>query len=293
MGNTDYWVEISRRGTRLGAGFLLNRHHVLTAFHCVRGPYSGDEHLELSFACGEVSPGRVCERSSGADLALLDILQPSESILILPNADRADRGDSWSAPYRPGPGDPYLSGDVLSGAMRYRCEAGHEIEALQLGCSQGLGDYSGYSGGPVERHVIDRPPALVGVLLEQYPDRQAAGRASNVLFAATIAEALRRFDCLGVAHLLKVLSAANGASEECFLTSTSRQGDPAGLGGAQEAPRPGSGSSLESRIAAARSILDALYEWAATGVLDPMHVSELQLRVVQRLVDSNWADDDG
>ena len=153
MTGSDYWIEISQHGARLGAGFLLTRRYALTAFHCLRELPSDDEQLELSFAGGEVGPGRVHERSPEADLALIDILKPHESPVVLPNADRASRGDSWSAPYRPGPSDPYLSGDVLSGGMPYVCEAGNSIEALQLDCSQHLGDYSGYSGGPVERYT--------------------------------------------------------------------------------------------------------------------------------------------
>jgi hypothetical protein len=292
VASTDYWVEISRQGMRLGAGFLLTRHHVLTAFHCLRSIDSDDSQFELSFATGEVAPGRLCEHSPGADLALIDIIKPRESALILPNADRAGQGDMWSAPYRPSTGDPYLSGNVLNGAMTYRCEAGHEIEALQLGCSQRLGDYSGYSGGPVERNVTGQDPAVLGVLLEQYPDRQAAERASDVLFAATIAEALRRFDCLGVPHLMKVLSADNGAPEKRFPARTSHQPDETRSAEApRRPPRLGSSPSLESRIAAASAVLNALHDWGNSGVLDPMYVSELKLRVARRVVEGNWSDD--
>jgi hypothetical protein len=201
----DYWVEISQRGALLGAGSLLTEHYALTAAHCVRGIDFGKEGLKLSFASGEMVTGRVCENAAGADLALIEILEPCESPLI-PNVGRAVPGDMWSAPYRPSTSHPYLGGTVLSGAIRFRLEMGDEIEALQLDCSQHLGDYSGYSGGPVERQVTSGEPALLGVLLEQYPDRHSSGRASNVLFAATIAEALRRFDCLDTNHLLKMFS---------------------------------------------------------------------------------------
>ena len=78
MASTDYWMEIFRQDSRLGAGFLLNQHHALTAFHCVRSAEPG-EHLELSFATGEKIPGRVCEHARGADLALIDLLKPRES----------------------------------------------------------------------------------------------------------------------------------------------------------------------------------------------------------------------
>jgi hypothetical protein len=281
VAGTDYWIEIFRQGTRLGAGFLLNQHHALTAYHCIRGAEAG-ENVELSFATGEKVPGRVCEHARGADLALIDLLKPREGTLITPSADRAGRGDKWSAPYRPSTCDPYLSGDVLEGKITYKCEAGLEIEALQLGCSERLGDYSGYSGGPVERHVTGQQPSLLGILVEQFPDRQDPGRYSDVLFAATIAEALRRFNCLGAGHLMNVLDADERTPWKC---------PPAGQPQLPDAPAPGSQVPAESRIAAANAIIETIREWARSGVLDPAQVSALALRVASRLVDSDWADD--
>ncbi len=278
MSSTDYWIEIFRQDIRLGAGFLLNQHHALTAFHCVRSTEPG-EHLELSFATGEKVPGRVCENVRGADLALIDLLKPRESTLMTPSADKAVRGDKWSAPYRPSTCDPVLGGDVQEGKITYRCEAGLEIEALQLGCSERLGDYSGYSGGPVERHAPGREPSLLGILVEQFPDRQAPGRASDVLFAATIAEALRRFNCLGVGHLVNVLYADEQTPWKC-----SPVGEPQPPDTASSGPRV----PLESQIAAANAIIETIRESARGGVLDPAEVSALALRVLSRLVDSNW-----
>ena len=281
MASTDYWIEIFRQGTRLGAGFLLNQHHALTAFHCVRSAEPGEQ-LVLSFATGEKIPGRICEHARGADLALIDLLKPRESTLITPSAAKAGRGDKWSAPYRPSTSDPCLGGEVLEGKITYRCEAGLEIEALQLSCSERIGDYSGYSGGPVEHHVTGQEPSLLGILVEQFPDRQAPGRASDVLFAATMAEALRRFNCMGVGHLVNVLDADEQTPWKCA---------PAGEPQLPDARAPRSRVPVESRIAAADSIMETIKEWARSGVLDPAQVSALALRVALRLVDSNWADD--
>jgi hypothetical protein len=278
VASTGYCIEIFRQGTRLGAGFLLNQHHALTALHCVRSAEPGEQ-VELSLGTGEKIPGRVCEHARGADLALIDLLEPRGSTLVTPSADKADRGDKWSAPYRPSTADPLLSGDVLDGKIKYRCEAGLEIEALQLGCSERLGDYSGYSGGPVERHVTGGEPSLLGILVEQFPDRQAPSRASDVLFAATIAEALRRFNCLGVGHLVNVLVADEQTPWKCPPV-----GDP------QPPAAAGSRVPMESRIADANSIMEAIRDWARSGVLDPAQVSALALRVALRLVDSDWAD---
>ena len=129
-------------------------------------------------------------------------------------------------------------------------------------------------------------------MLEQYPDRQSPERASDVLFAATIAEALRRFDSFDVGHLLNVLSAENEPLPDCssvatppttcVIGSVPTSGEPAG---------PAVGRSLESRIAAAGSLLDALHEWGTRGVLDPMDVAALKLRVAQSVIDSVRDDD--
>jgi hypothetical protein len=273
----------------LGAGFVLTRHYVLTASHCLRSLASDDEHLELSFAGGGVSPGRVRERAAGADLALIDILKPHENASTVPHADRAGRGDTWFAPYRPSASDPYLSGDVLNEAIPFQCAAGSEIQALQLSCSQRLGDYAGYSGGPVERRVSDGNSALLGVLLEQYPDRQSAERASDVLFAATIAEALRCFNYLDVEHLLKILSGDNSTP----AGRLSARGGPTRK--ARRLPREqhvsDSRTPMESRIAHANSLIELFRDWAASGTLNPLDVPILTQQVAQRLIKSKWVDD--
>jgi hypothetical protein len=263
VAGTDYWVNISQHGTQLGVGFLLTPRYALTAFHCLRDVTPDDERVELEFADGDVIHGRIHERSPGADLALIDILKPRGSTIMPPTADRATRGDKWSAPHRPSKADPCLSGHVLSDPVTYRCEAGNDIEALQLGCSEHLGDYSGYSGGPVERCSPGKHSALLGVLLEQYLDRQAVERASNVLFAATIAEVWRCFDSFNVTHLMGVLSAGGSASEA-------------------------SGRVLESFLADADSLLCWIRELGRCGVLDPMAVPVLNMRVVQKVIDSDW-----
>lgn len=289
---TDYWIEISQHGTRLGGGFILTRRYALTALHCIRGIAPEDEDLELLFASGEVARGRVYERSSDADLALIDIIKSRASTLLLPNADRAGRGDLWAAPYRPSAADPYLSGDVLNGAMTYRCEAGHNIEALQLGCSQHLGDYSGYSGGPVERDGSTKEAAVLGVLLEQYPDRQAIERSSDVLFAATIAEALRRFDSLNVNNLLKVLydDEADGGGNSVKEINSQEVPSEAREELSESTCSTTGCCCIKCRIEAADSLLTSLSEWGERGVLDPPDVVLLKQRVAQRLIDSDWID---
>ena len=290
MGTASYWVEICQKEKRLGAGFVLTRHYVLTALHCLQGIDPDNEDLELSFAGGEVIPGRIYECAPGADLALIDILKPRDKTFILPDADRARHGDAWFAPYRPHSGEPHLAGNVVSGATAYACESGHEIEALQLNCcSPGIKNYSGYSGGPVERHEGNGDPSLVGVLLEQHLDRPDGGSASGLLFAATIAEAVRRFDCLGMGHLIKVLTAEDGPTHERPSPQESSQSE--GSGAARAPFSHESQRAAESRIDEARSLFDLFREWGESNVLSPMQVSTLTWQTAKRLVDGKWASD--
>ena len=289
MADAECWVELSCRGSRLGAGLLLTNHFAVTAFHCIRGIEGADERLDVSFSTGEVVPGRVYESSPEADLALVDILRPRESPIVLPSADRADKGDLWSAPYRPSTSDPYLSGEVLSQAIKYRLETGHDVEALQLECSQHLGDYAGYSGGPVQRSVTGKDLVVLGVMLEQYPDRQAGDRASNVLFAATIAEVLRRFGAFNVGHLLKVLTGAEAPPAERPGAADTGTAVPTATGISADPAVSGRGQSLDSRIAAAESLIAVIRDWGMSGVLDPMSVSGITAQVARRLVDTDWA----
>jgi Trypsin-like peptidase domain len=266
VADTGYWVEISQGGARLGAGLRLTRHYALTALHCLRGS-DADAELDLSFATGDKVHGKVYELCPEADLALIDILEPSEYTVILPpNADRAERGDAWYSPYRPSGSDPYLTGVVSSGSMRYACESGHEIEALQLDVNQPIGGYSGYSGSPVERDAGSGEPALLGMLVEEFPDRRDPDRAANVLFAATIAEALRRFNCLGVGHLSTVLRAVQEVPAVARVP-----GQPADSGPTAEA----------------RARFALLQEVASSGVLSQEHLPELALRLAWNLVDSD------
>lgn len=284
--DANYWVEIFQSKRKLGAGFVLTRHYVLTALHCLRGLDPSNLELELSFASGEVVPGRVYQRAPEADLALVDILKPRDSAFRLPNADRAAQGDTWFAPYRPRGDDPHLAGDVVSGATVYRCEGGDEIEALQLNCSQDIGGYSGYSGSPVERHGANQDPSLIGMLLEEYPDRRS-DRASGVLFAATIAEAMRRFDCLGINHLMGILTADDNQP-----LPTRQPGAAGRATSVQTQQSQASRQSQEPVIAKASSLLAALDEWAAGNVLNPMDVYALKLRVAERVVEGDWATDE-
>ena len=289
----EYWIEISQAGTRLGAGFLLTRCYALTALHCLSGITPGNDEVDISFSTGVTLPGRIYRRSPAADLALIDIPEP-DHWLPLPNPDQASVGEIWSNPYRPSNTHAYLSGNVAAAPVAYQCEGGETIEAIQLGCLQPLGDYAGYSGSPIERSSPDDGRALLGILLEQYPEQYPdyllPKRASTVLFAATIAEVFRRFDCFDVNNLLKVLmwpsrealkESPPGASPAQEWTDTAERS----LGRVRQTDRP-----VESNIGATHSILTALLEWESCGLLEGLDVSTLRSRVLQKLISNVMGD---
>jgi len=285
MGDNAYWLEILQGDVRLGAGLRLTRHYALTALHCLHGS-DADVELDLSFASGEKATGKVGERSPEADLVLIEILQPGGYAVILPpSADRAARGDVWFSPYRPSSSDPQLTGIVSNGSMQYACEGGREIEALQLDVDQPMGDYSGYSGSPVERDATWGESALLGVLIEQLPDRRDPGRASSVLFAATIAEVCRRFNYLGVGHLRAALRDVHAVELQSSAAVTSGRPEPTRA----QVPQ---GPAEAGPVAAANAIVALLQDWAQSGVLPQAYVPALALRVAWRLVDSDWANAD-
>jgi Trypsin-like peptidase domain len=278
----DYCVEITQDNKALGAGFLLTKSFVLTALHCLDGLAPNNDEVNISIAGRESVPGRVYRRSPEADLALIDIPRLDSIQSKIPDADRAVRGENWRSPYRPSTKHAQISGKIDAFPVKYHCEGGGEIEALQLECEQPLGDYSGYSGGPVERNCQDDNHLVLGLLIEQYPDQypdhQIPTRASNVLFAAAISEVFRRFDCFDVSNLRKV----RPPSDE---TPSSVQPEER-IDDTLLSPR----TSVDSRISVADAKLRAIRKWEEDGLLDGLDaaaLAALKLRVVQSIVASN------
>ncbi|MEU0207120.1 serine protease [Streptomyces canus] len=214
MSGTGFWVELHAAERRLGGGFLLTRRHVLTAFHCLRGSVAQGEPVDVVLADGTRLAGRVSRCDPSADLALVTVLDPHRGSVRIPAAGTARSGDAWHGPYRPARTEAQLLGTVDHPALDYESASGEQIQAIQLRTHpDGLGDYSGYSGGPVVKGAPDDPaPEILGILLEQLPDRFTPGRAAGVLFAATIAEAFRRFDVLEVEYLMDRLRPADPLS---------------------------------------------------------------------------------
>ncbi|NUR63291.1 MAG: trypsin-like peptidase domain-containing protein [Catenulispora sp.] len=269
-GASQYWVDIHQGGTRLGAGFFITARYVLTARHCLRRIRHDDDTLDLHCADGEVVAARVYRFPVDADLALIETIKPKDGPIALPRPDLPQARDSWADPYRPSQSDPYLKGLVEEAPVSYLCADGTSVQALQLGCEQALGDYSGYSGSPVERADDEDEGSLLGILLEQYLDRENPDRATGVLFAATIGEVLERFDYFGLSHFERILGVRLGAVEL-----------------PRQAPDP---SPLRSKIDKASALMDSLEDWSARGLLDPDEMRVMASRIALSIVDSGIAE---
>lgn len=203
-----YWADLSHERRRLGVGFLLAQRYLLTADHCLR-KVPDDAELVIDFGPDGELRGRIHERLVDADLALIWLLSKPRTIRPM-LADRVRTDDRWRVPSRPTESDPHLNG-VVNGNSSFRTANGAVINALELRTEIELGDYSGYSGGPVERMDGDER-TLAGILLEQYPerleqypDRRERRRATNVLFAVTIKEVIDRFDSFDLDSLKEII----------------------------------------------------------------------------------------
>jgi hypothetical protein len=284
-----YWFEFFQGDKRLGVGFFLTRCYALTALHCLRGIAADDDVLDIWLTDGDKVQGRVHRRSIEADLALIDVPRVGDTAHLTPNLGRAGNGEEWRNPYRPSNSHVYLSGKVAEFGIIYRCVGGANIEAVQLECNQPIGDYAGYSGSPVELNHPGGDQMAIGILLEQYPDQFQAGegfqRASNVLFAATLAEAYRRFDCFDTEHLVNVLNPSSGNEPKRSAIGARTPPDleeakPTLDSNARPARR-----STPSPRSTARKKLEALRDWKDRGLLNEQDVVLFRRQVAQRFIE--------
>ncbi|MGW7387099.1 serine protease [Streptomyces sp. NPDC054794] len=271
MPGRDYAVDIRQGDVYLGAGFLLTRCYVLTANHCLSALSRQDDQVTVCFESGSSLEGCVRRRVAEADLAIVEILRPQDVPFGLPNADHARRGDRWRGLHRPTTSDPDLGGLVDAYGVKYHCEGGEIVEAVQLLVEQTLGDYAGYSGGPVEKTTPGSDGAVIGILIEQYLDRQDARRSANVLFAATIHEAMSRFEYFRTGHLRRVLE---GRPEQ------------------QTVGACGTDVSMDVEMDRTETLLIRLKEWSDRGLLDPAQVVSLAGRAVKALIGRTMGGED-
>lgn len=267
------WVDVCADG-RVGAGFRISLLYVLTARHCLPSslsPPHGPVEVVERWGSREVRmPGRMCASADKNDLALIELeAESARPFAYPPSVDRVEGTPRWRCPYRRAPDLLVaLSGRVTDAAFLHTCEAGGCVEALQLHTEEGLGSYAGYSGGPVEAEtaaVTDgaRWP-VVGLLLEQVPDRENHLRAANVLIAVTMSHALRCFPQLDVAHLLGLLLATPDTSFP---------------------ERP---TASETVFDTADQLLLALRRRVESGLVDPLVALDVQRDILRRELDDQW-----
>jgi S1-C subfamily serine protease len=233
----------------------------LTAHHCVSG-IEEDDPVDLVGSSGWTGTATVIAKRKTHDLALLEATLPPDVTVLPVESARSVPGEDWLGPCRPSDMDPHLEGQVTE-EIDYECTSGGKVRAIQLLVRTELGDYSGYSGGPVHRKSSD-PPAVLGLLFEQYPDREASSRASNVLFAAPIDEAWRLFRELALAREVDRLSS--------MVAKLTGQPPPA--------PKADIASRTSEGIKASQDIIGFLAE----SQLEPRDYDAMKIRVADNLI---------
>jgi hypothetical protein len=205
-----YFVQLKLGTKVLGAGFLVNRHWAVTAYHCVKRVSSSTEIELVSVEDNSVLTGRIEAQSAERDLAIIEVTSSTRGRKV-PAVDRAADGVAWKSPYRPTKADPFLVGSIHRASVEFECEGGGQIaHGMQLRTDSVLRNYSGYSGSPIER---ESPvgPTLVGVLIEQSPDRVDPELSSNILWAAGMREVISAFGFLFDRQFEKLLDSPRGA----------------------------------------------------------------------------------
>ncbi|WP_371668412.1 hypothetical protein OG985_12585 [Streptomyces sp. NBC_00289] len=274
MGREEYWVAISQDGVLYGAGFFVTRHFVVTSAGCLPVAGLGSE-VELRTAEGRGLRGVVDEIAEDVGLALVHVVVPARVDYPTPRADRAVKGDSWRAPYRPGPAHPPLCGtveDVLSPCRRTDADRALSILELTVGEQLGLVGANGYAGGPVERHETGRQETVLGVLLEAEYARGIRGDQGSPLVAGDIGGVIDAFDGLNPHRMLGLLT----------------ERDPAAM--AVETPDPPEtpDGSRRDEVAA---VMDAVEfglrkfrDWAAEGIVDERDLPPYQIAMLDVVV---------
>lgn len=188
-----YWFSIEDAGAVHGGAFVFARKYALTATHCLPAGYESAETSDTPSEVWLVSENGTRIHATVAetigDLALLDLRGFGKHHINPPHIqeDVVDKDSLWEAPYRPSLQHPMLTGVVGNPNLSFLAVDGTQVSALQLTVSEGVGDHSGYSGGPVVTKGTDvTPPVILGMLIEQFPDQADRKRSANVLFAARL-----------------------------------------------------------------------------------------------------------
>ncbi|MFI6567418.1 trypsin-like peptidase domain-containing protein [Streptomyces sp. NPDC050534] len=296
-----YWVRIRAEGMYKGAGFRMTRQFVLTAMHCLRD-LSKEARLELELPDGAVMHGRLRRSAPQADLALIAIEESSARDLRPAATDWPRPNARWRVTYSP-PGDnARLTGNVTDEPYDFHKAEGVTYKGFQLTVEQELKNFQGYSGSPVE---TEPGHPVVGILMDEQLSREYSPVVTNVLYAASVQEAMSLFPEFRLTRLRDSLLASESSSHEPETLSIAMGRAPEGsLRAADELLRwmrrwEETGSLHESHIPsasrghasgdgflrAADELLGWTKRWEETGSLSPAEAAEYRRHILRRLED--------
>ncbi|MCT9083678.1 serine protease [Streptomyces fulvoviolaceus] len=206
----EFWVRICQGGPPLGAGLLVTRSFVLTALHVLGDMASDDVRLDLYLPDGRRLPGRLCDKVEEADLALIAVLDAhTYDLPAAPHTNRPRPAVAWHGTYRPPDTKSSLSGEVTHAPITHPSDRHGTFTGLQLTVTQLLHEFAGYSGSPVHEGRYGADPSerpVVGILMEQELSRADGSHDTNVVYAASVLDAVERFPYFDVGHLSDVVA---------------------------------------------------------------------------------------
>ncbi|MEU2562128.1 serine protease [Streptomyces longispororuber] len=254
MNEPQYWVDIWEDDRHLGAGFLVTRSFVLTAWHCLDGLSAHEALMNLRLPGGLRISGHLFAAVEEADLALVKTVDPHRHGLPLaPPTDVPRPHARWRGTYCPPGENARLSGRITHALVDHHSAAGGVFTAMQLAVDQKLGTYVGYSGSPVDTGHDDPDPQgeaqrlVVGILMEQQLSRQDDSPGSNVLFAASVRHAMERFAYFGVEYQKEMIPGPRKPEVESSPSE------------------PGGQDSAQTLIGDTGKFLKALRDWERSG----------------------------
>ena len=272
MFEAAYWGRLLSGKRTLGGCFLLSTQYAITAAHCLDGVKDEDSTLAIVLGEARKVPARLRDRNRSRDLAVLELDPDDTADILLAAPAPCLVSDPWIGQFRERFSEPKIAGSVTCARMPLLNASGELVEVAQLESSVDLADYSGYSGGPVERNDGKSVTVLHGVVVEQTFERGATKRAANLVFAATIAEIYRTFQWLRVADVLGI--------DEPGHDSHARSDDIASQRDASQL----TAESLDESPATIDIVLEYIKDTSTIDVLTHPGVSTLRIQVLRSII---------